>query len=120
MCLFPPAVLRTDCNVQSGMARASDIVWIDVPSSYEFSLQGFRPNPSLAAASIAFALPDAAPATLQLYDVTGREIISQQVGCLGPGSHVIQLAHARLGSGMYWLRLIREDRILTAKGIVTR
>ena len=106
--------------VQSGMARASDIVWIDVPSSYALSLEGFRPNPAQSAASIAFSLPDAAPATLQLCDVAGRKIISQQVGSLGPGSHVIQLAPARLGSGMYWLRLIREDRILTAKGIVTR
>ena len=99
----------------------SEIVWVEMPSMYALKLEGFRPNPATSGATISFALPDAAPATLQLHDVAGRKVFSREVGSLGPGMHVIRLAdQVRLGPGMYWLRLIREDRVLTAKGIVTR
>ncbi len=72
-----------------------------------FALEGARPNPARAGAlAIAFALPDDAHATLELLDVGGRRIASREVGSLGRGRHVVNLAQShRVAPGLYWLRL---------------
>jgi hypothetical protein len=104
-----------------GKEETSAPVSITVTSETKLALEGFRPNPAIERAVISFALPDARSAVLEVYDVRGRLVFSQQVGPLGPGKHMVQLdGVAKLGSGMYWLRLIRSDQTLSAKGMVVR
>jgi hypothetical protein len=105
----------------SGKEGLSEGVRITVTSENILALEGFRPNPAIVGAAISFALPDAGPAILEVHDVRGRLVFSRQVGLLGPGQHLVQLdGVATLGPGMYWLRLIRSDQTLTAKGILVR
>jgi hypothetical protein len=68
-----------------------------------FALSGVRPNPSVGDVRVSFSLPDGAPATLALYDLTGRRIESLSVGALGPGVHVASLGHgpSTLPPGVY-------------------
>ncbi len=95
--------------------------WLDVPSMTEVALAGFRPNPSIDGVTIAFSLPDGERATLEVHDVRGRPVFKREVGSLGPGTHLVQIDEAhRLSPGVYWIRLSREDRVLTVKGLVTR
>ena len=72
-----------------------------------FALAGVWPNPALASRlSVEFALPDAAPARLDLMDVSGRRVATREVGALGAGRHVIDLAESRhLAPGLYLVRL---------------
>jgi hypothetical protein len=81
-------------------------VWIDVPLALAFGLEGARPNPAVGAFGVAFTLPNGGPATLELLDVGGRQILAREVGSLGPGRHLIQVGECGcMPPGMYWLRL---------------
>jgi hypothetical protein len=72
-----------------------------------FALEGVRPNPSRGGQlSVTFALPSSTPARLELIDVSGRRIVTRDVGALGAGPHVVALAANRaLRPGLYLVRL---------------
>jgi hypothetical protein len=84
------------------------------------SLTGLRPNPARTGVLFAeFALPDAAPARLELFDLAGRRVWAKDVGASGSGVHVLPVAtERRLPVGLYVLRLTRGDRSLSSKGVV--
>jgi hypothetical protein len=95
--------------------------WVDVPATPELSLAGFRSNPALEDLQIAFSLPDASPARVELLDVAGRRVITREVGSLGAGNHVVTLGDARtLRPGTYVLRLSQGKRSFTARAVVLR
>jgi hypothetical protein len=71
-----------------------------------FALCGASPNPVAGATTVEFALPDAAPATLELFDVSGRRIWSEDVGGLGPGRHAVRVSPMPpQAPGVYIVRL---------------
>jgi hypothetical protein len=68
-----------------------------------------------------FALLDGSPARLELIDVAGRVVSAQQVGALGPGTHVLDLPQsAPLRSGVYFLRLAQGGHEVKARAAVLR
>src|SRR5262245_28934947 len=107
--------------VGGGATEYTREVWVDVPLGYQVALAGFRPNPASGAPVVAFALADRAPATLEVLDVTGRRLVSREVGGLGAGAHTLRLEDAALRPGMYWIRLIQSDAVrASVRGLVTR
>lgn len=66
-----------------------------------------------------FALPDAAPARLELMDIAGRLVASSEVGSLGPGRHEFALGRD-LPSGIYLVRLSHPQGQARAKVAVVR
>jgi hypothetical protein len=66
-----------------------------------------RPNPTTGRSlAVRFTLSLAAPARLELIDVTGRAIRFREVGGQGAGAHVVDLAAgARIAPGLYFVRL---------------
>ena len=103
--------------VASDGLHASSIVDVTVPG-LSLSLAGARPNPSTGGAlAVRFSLRDGSPATLELFDVNGRRVLGRDVGSLGAGEHVIDLAALRLSPGLYLARLAqggekRQQRIV--------
>ena len=94
---------------------------VEVPSSLAFALHGAQPNPSAGAFKVAFTLPDAAAAQLELVDIAGRRVAEQQVGSLGAGHHVVDLTGGRnLPAGVYLVRLNRGGATLTNRVSVVR
>jgi hypothetical protein len=87
-----------------------------------FGLRGAEPNPSAGELRVSFSLPDASPATLELLDLTGRRIVSQSVGNLGAGAHVVPLAPqvAALPPGIYGVKLTQGSRRAFSKVAVVR
>jgi hypothetical protein len=86
-----------------------------------FALEGFVPNPAVRDLNVMFSLPSAEPATLELIDVTGRRLLSSDVGSLGPGRHVVRLGDgATVPAGMYWLRLSQGGQVLKGKAAIVR
>jgi hypothetical protein len=61
------------------------------------------PNPSRAGFSVAFSLPDARPARLELFDVSGRVRFSYSY--VGPGAFTFTLPPRTVEPGIYFLRL---------------
>lgn len=92
----------------------------DVPAArpVRFALRGFPSNPvSGAGLDVTFALPNDAPAVLDLLDVQGRCVRSRAVGSFGAGEHRVRFEQPEeLGAGVYWIRLRQgtEQRVLRA------
>ncbi|MEQ1833022.1 MAG: T9SS type A sorting domain-containing protein, partial [Candidatus Eisenbacteria bacterium] len=85
------------------------------------SLSAPRPNPSAGAFQLAFSLPDAAPARLELFDLRGRRCASREVGTLGAGRHTITLGEANaLVPGVYFARLQRGGAPQVQRVVLTR
>ncbi|TMQ71616.1 MAG: T9SS type A sorting domain-containing protein, partial [Candidatus Eisenbacteria bacterium] len=81
-------------------------LWIDVPAVEKISLGGS--NPATHGLVVSLSLPDAMPAALDLYDVSGRRMLHRDLGGLGPGEHLLDLSKlARLRPGVYLVRLTR-------------
>jgi hypothetical protein len=88
--------------------------------SFAFALAGVRPNPSHGERlSVAFTLPTAAPARLELLDVSGRRVVEREVGSLGAGPHAFDLGHGGpLAPGLYLVRLTQGTNSRAAKVLV--
>ena len=84
-----------------------------------FALEGAQPNPAAGSSgfTVSFSLPGDAPATLELLDLSGRRLLSREVGSLGGGRHTIswQRESAELPAGMYILRLSQSGRTASSK-----
>ena len=105
-------------NNRRGSVAAVD----DAPGrTAAFSLAGAVPNPARGARlTFAFALPDGAPATLELLDVAGRRVAEREVGALGAGAHTAELAPGRrVAPGVYLARLTRAGESRVARVAVT-
>lgn len=89
--------------------------------AFEFALPGAQPNPSADGLVVRFSLPDASAAVLELFDVSGRRVLSRGVGSLGPGAHTLRLAErGALPAGVYLLRLTRGGQSLSSRLSVMR
>jgi len=79
---------------------------VDFERPVAFALEGVRPNPAnRSRLNVAFALPSGAAARLDLIDVSGRRVISREVGSLGAGRHTVNLSEGRaVAPGLYWVR----------------
>ena len=85
-----------------------------------FALEGARPNPAAGGSVVVFfSLPEAAPARLELWDVSGRRIVAREVGALGPGRHSVDLAQSlHLPPGIYLLRLSQGGQTRVTRAAV--
>jgi hypothetical protein len=100
-----------------GAVAHSDAVWVDVPLSLRLAIAGFRPNPSSRDASVAFTLVGREHATLEIVDVSGRRVLSREVGVFGPGTHALAV-QSPLAPGIYWLRLTQAGARVSTRGVV--
>jgi parallel beta-helix repeat protein len=76
------------------------------PRPWVLSIQGPRLGAATRGLEVAFTLPDATRARLDVLDVAGRVIASSEVGGREPGEHMLELAgRGGLAPGIYFLRL---------------
>jgi hypothetical protein len=118
----PPQLFEYDLYAQRVLAGGSVLAVTPGPASGEaFALAGARPNPAGRDLAVGFALPDGAPARLELFDLAGRQVRAREVGGLGAGPHVVRLGGGEaVPAGLYWLRLERGGRVLTSRVAVLR
>jgi hypothetical protein len=64
-----------------------------------------RPNPFLHATEIGFALREATPVQLSVYDVTGRQVAALLDAPLDAGEHAVSWSPSDTPPGVYFLRL---------------
>jgi len=106
---------------EGGAPRTSAEVWLETPLVLPLALRGFTPNPSPGAATVAFTLPAAGEARLEVLDVAGRRLAAYEVGARGAGRHTLRLdERGPLAPGLYLLRLVTPGRVLTARGVVVK
>jgi hypothetical protein len=107
--------------IESGVEQLSAETPVDVPNAIALTLDGLRPNPAMGDLNVAFSLPRAGAATIEVIDIGGRVVLRRDVGSLGMGRHVVRMNEGeRIHPGVYWLRLTHEGRTLETKGAVLR
>jgi hypothetical protein len=92
-------------------------VWMDVPGSAGLQIAGARPNPASGPFSLSFSLPTAGKATIEIFDLSGRRVVSREVGTLGAGFHVVPFNReaTSLKAGAYTVRLTQGGKSVTGK-----
>jgi hypothetical protein len=94
--------------------------WVEVPA-LRFALRGFTPNPAAGDPVVAFSLASYEPASIELYDLAGRLVLSREVGSLGTGSQSVRLeARGRLAAGVYTVRLRQGAQVAAARAVLIR
>lgn len=83
-------------------------------------LQGIYPNPVRGHATIAFALTDPAHVTLEIYDPLGRRVEVLASGRYPPGTFRVEWNPTSQPDGVYFCRLVSENRSETIPLVVQR
>ncbi len=120
-----------DADVVPGGRYAYRLAWSDANGEHAspeqdvtipglaLALHGAWPNPARGGAlAIRFTLPDGAPASLALFDVSGRRVVQREVGVLGAGAHVVALDGAHLPPGVYLARLEQHGQARQARVVI--
>ena len=88
--------------------------------SYALAIASVAPNPAPRDLWVSFTLPRAAPATLRLIDVAGREVRRREVEAVA-GPQRLNLAEGvRLPAGIYAVKLTQGEHSVTARASVVR
>ncbi len=120
--VYPGVKYSYRLGVQTGgMELYMGEVSVIVPSIDKVRIESVRPNPTTREVWVSFTLPRATPATLSLVDITGRRIRVREVGSLGTGKHLLELASGlTLPAGMYVVRLDQGGVVQTTRVSVVR
>lgn len=89
-------------------------------SPYAFALGGARPNPCRGEAHIAFSLPAAANARLELFDLAGRKVRTLAAGSFAAGEHEATADTATLAPGVYIYRLTAGNNAAAKRLVISR
>ncbi len=108
------------------MARDGTSVRSQIPATEvvestpaSFAVHGTFPNPAVGSFRVAFSLPGAAAATLEVFAIDGRRVAFREVGSLGSGRHVVRLADS-LPAGVYLVRVTQGTESRSVKTAVLR
>jgi hypothetical protein len=96
-------------------------IWIDVPLESRLALRAIAPNPSAGPMNVWFDLEGGAPASVTLFDLGGRRVLTRDVRVFGAGSHRLALNETRrLSPGVYVVELREGARVRRARAAVIR
>ena len=79
-----------------------------------------QPNPAGAETTIQYELQNNANVTFEMYDVTGKKVISMNEGAQNKGKHTINLTTEKLASGTYYYSLKADNNRITKKLVVAK
>ena len=87
---------------------------------YEFALFNNYPNPFNPITTIKFSIPETQQATLKIYNLMGREVVTLIDQELHPGYHTTKWNAGSMASGVYFYRLISGKESLKQKMILLK
>ena len=90
----------------------------DLQTGTELSIKSLV-NPVVGRLKVSFTLPTSLPASLTVFDVTGRVVSLREVGDLGAGTHTLSLDD-RMRAGMYIVKLAQAGHSRTTRITVIR
>lgn len=92
---------------------STEATWLDVPHELAvLALGGVHPNPGSGDRTLSFVLPDDRPATIVVFDASGRRVWNGSA--TGAGQHVLAIGRD-FAPGLYLVRLEHGGRALGSK-----
>jgi hypothetical protein len=76
------------------------------------------PNPVSSQATLSFELSESCNVSYQVFDMTGRMVMSQNMGRFAEGEHQVNLNAENLSTGSYILRLSQGANTSCVKFLV--
>lgn len=91
----------------------------EAPAS-EFRLTDVFPVPFTDHTTLSFQLAEPAPVSIDVYDITGREVYSAQLGNYASGAHSVRLEADKLPAGVLLFNLMAGAHSATGRLILIR
>ena len=110
------AVKATPETAPSVLAEAASMQ--EVPEAYQLAAN--YPNPFNPTTTITFALPEAAPVRLTVYDVTGRVVARLIDEPKATGWHQVRFDAVGLPSGVYLYHIIAGSFVETRRMVLVK
>jgi hypothetical protein len=96
-------------TVNQIVAEATPYFMVNPVEITEYALYANYPNPFNPSTNIVFDLPEAAPVTLVVYDVLGREVVTLVDQNQTAGRHMVTFDASDLASGIYFYMIKSND-----------
>jgi hypothetical protein len=111
------AEVETNARVSS-----EDLIGINDPVALldDYKLEQNYPNPFNPSTIIRFSLPKAQSVTLEVFDISGRNVSTLISGKVEKGNNSIQFNPHNLSSGIYFYKLTSENFTETKKMVLVR
>ncbi len=116
--------ITSDVTAAEAYSKAEEVLDLNLvfrgDAAPDFELFQNRPNPFTQVTTIAFNLPEASPATLTVFDVTGKALRTIDVDGV-KGYNEVQVSQDQLGAtGVLYYQLASEGYMATRKMVVTK
>ncbi|NBC64043.1 MAG: tandem-95 repeat protein [Bacteroidetes bacterium] len=114
-CFTSPQKAQNTGNNRFVITTASN--GIDNPGTYpsEYRLNQNYPNPFNPSTQITYQIPQQSDVRLEVFDMSGRQIVTLVNESVSAGSHTVNFDASSLSSGVYMYRLQAGSTILTKK-----
>ena len=100
---------RLAVTLEDDTARSSE-TWVEVPSTPRSGSGRSPPIPRGVISWSRSRSPIGAPARIEMLDIAGRIVRSEEVGRLGPGKHSVDLGSGGMPPpGVYLIRLVAGE-----------
>lgn len=117
-----PGTYTVTCFMQNGCGTYTDtqivvVTGLEEYGNFEAGLLQAAPNPTNAATTITWTMPDEGSMSLELYNVLGEKLATLEEGTAAQGDHTTEINFEALGlsSGVYYVRLNTPDHYSTLK-----
>ena len=105
-------------NHENEILDNSDFNGIPVVEGNGDNVLRFYPNPAVDNVTMELSVVHAGKAVVKVYDLTGKAVMTENLGTLGEGAHTRTLDCSRLRSGMYLVNVVVGGQVSTSKLIV--
>ena len=95
------------------------VTGIEAIEKDEASLKVF-PNPTANLTNLSFNLSESKQVSIEVFDITGKRLIQEEMGQMVQGNQFIELDVANLPEGFYFLNLRLNDEVITKKISIVR
>ncbi len=95
--------ITIDLIAEAIVNDVSDRNGVSLPEIFEVSEA--YPNPFNPSVSVQVTMPDAAGLKMQIFDVLGREVFSNDLGITGAGYHTLNWNAEKFSAGIYFLMI---------------
>jgi len=93
---------------------------LNEPIVKNYILEQNYPNPFNSYTSIVFSIPENKQVSLQIYDLTGKKVLTLVNSFLIAGKYEISFNAENLSSGVYYYKLLTSDKLLVKKLVLIK